>query len=104
VGVLVAAAMPALSVAASAQDIGDKYSPDPLTALQNWAIYGGTVVGGFLIAIILTALSGRGGQDRYRPGRPWQHDEVWIGQRPEATEGERPRAAVPGSGGASGTW
>jgi hypothetical protein len=94
-----------MSLAASAQDIGDKYSPDPLTALQNWAIYGGTIVGGFLIAIVFTALASRGGgPERYRPGRPWQHDEIWIGQRPEATEGERPRAAVPGSGGASGTW
>jgi hypothetical protein len=94
-----------LSGAAWAQDVGDRYNPDPLTPLEAWIIYGGTIAAGFLIAIVLTVLSGRGsGPARYRPGRPWQHDEVWIGGPPTAADGEHPRVAAPGSGGASGTW
>jgi hypothetical protein len=84
--------------------IGDPYDPDPLTGLESWAIYGGTIVGGFLIAIVVTALSSRGSSPRYRPGQPWNHDEVWIGKAPEAVEAERPRSAVPEAGGASGSW
>ncbi|WP_131746087.1 hypothetical protein [Frankia sp. Cppng1_Ct_nod] len=98
-------AVPALSSVALAQDIGDSYSPDPLTALQAWAVYGGTIAGGFLVALVLTLLSTRdSGPSRYRPGRPWQHEEVWIGDPPTVAEGERPHVAAPGAGGASGTW
>jgi hypothetical protein len=102
--------MPLLASAAFAQGdgvgkIGDVYDPDPLTAVETWAIYGGTIAGGFLIAIIITALSSRGSSTRYRPGQPWEHDEVWIGKNPEAgAEGARSRAAVPDAGGASGKW
>jgi len=109
VAVLTLAAVPLLALPASAQDagigkIGNSYDPDPLTGLEAWAIYGGTIAGGFLIAILLTALSSRGSSTRYRPGQPWEHDEVWIGKSPDAVEGERPRAAVPEAGGASGSW
>lgn len=97
--------MPLLSTSALAENIGDKYSPDPLTAFQAWAIYGGVIVGAFLIAIALTLLSSRSsGPPRYRPGRPWQHDEVWVGDEPRIAEGERPNVALPGAGGASGSW
>jgi hypothetical protein len=100
-----AATVPLLSTSASASDIGDAYSPDPLSALAAWAIYGGVVGGGFLIAITITVLSSRQtGPPRYRPGRPWAYDELWIGDGPVAVEGERPRVAVPGAGGASGSW
>ncbi|AEH08953.1 hypothetical protein FsymDg_1491 [Candidatus Protofrankia datiscae] len=99
-------ALPAMCGAALAQDIGDRYSPDPLTPLEAWAVYGGTIIGGFLVAIGLTLLSSRGsGPSRYRPGRSWEHDEVWVGDPPAAAaEGEHPHVASPGAGGASGSW
>ncbi|MGF7237952.1 MAG: hypothetical protein ACQSGP_23780 [Frankia sp.] len=102
---LTVATLPLLSTAALADDIGDSYSPDPLSALQAWAIYGGVVVGAFLLAIVLTLLSSRSsGPPRYRPGRPWSHDEIWVGDPPSVAEGERPHVALPGTGGASGRW
>jgi hypothetical protein len=102
---LTAASLPLLSTAAYAADIGDSYSPDPLSALQAWAIYGGVIVGAFLIAIGLTLLSSRhSGPPRYRPGRPWSHGEIWVGERPEVAEGDSPHVALPGTGGASGRW
>ncbi|WP_241255554.1 hypothetical protein [Candidatus Protofrankia californiensis] len=98
-------AIPAMCGAALAQDIGDRYSPAPLTPLEAWAIYGGTIVGGFLVATALTLLSSRNSSpSRYRPGHSWEHDEVWIGEPPAAAEGEHPHVASPGTGGASGTW
>lgn len=97
--------IPLFAGATFAQDVGTRYDPDPLSALEAWGIYGGTIVGGFLIAAILTALSSRrSGPSRYRPGQPWEHDEVWVGAKPEEIAGERPRSALPGAGGASGTW
>ena len=91
--------------------IGTKYNPDPLSILDSFLIYGGTIVGGFAVAIILTALSERKKSSRYRPGQPWQHDSVWVGGTPTqataeetaAEEGET-TATAPGSGGASGKW
>jgi hypothetical protein len=88
--------------------VGTKYNPDPLSTLDAFLIYGGTIVGGFALAIILTALSFRK-SSRYRPGQPWQHDSVWVGGEPAsgaaaaAGDGE-PTATAPGSGGASGKW
>ncbi|WP_232234886.1 MULTISPECIES: hypothetical protein [Frankia] len=98
-------AVPVFAVSASAGEIGTPYNPDPLTAVQSWAIYGGTIVGGFVIAILLAAWSSRkSGPVRYRPGQPWEHDEIWIGSKPEEIEGEQTKTALPGAGGASGNW
>ncbi|MCK9896824.1 hypothetical protein [Frankia sp. AgB32] len=98
-------AVPVFAATASASEIGTRYNPDPLTALQTWGIYGGAIVGGFLVATLLAAWSSRSsGPVRYRPGQPWEHDEVWIGTRPEEIDGEREQKAVPGAGGASGNW
>ncbi len=109
VAALTVAILPLLSSGAFAQQagvgkIGDTYDPDPLTGIEAWAIYGGTIVGGFLIAITLTALASRGSSTRYRPGQPWDHDEVWIGKSPDVAEGGKPRTTIPGSGGTSGSW
>lgn len=98
-------AVPVFAATASAGEIGTRYDPDPLTALQSWGIYGGAIVGGFLFAILVALASSRGsGPPRYRPGQPWEHDELWIGTRPEEIEGGREQKAVPGAGGASGNW
>jgi hypothetical protein len=105
VAALTLLALPLFAATALAQDVGQPYDPDPLSPMEAWAIYGGTVLGGFLVAVALTALSSRRtGPPRYRPGQPWEHDELWIGPKPEVTEGERAGAAVPGAGGASGSW
>lgn len=102
--------LPLFASAASAQaitdgSIGESYDPDPLTTIEAFAIYGGTILGGFLIAVVLAVMTSRtGGSARYRPGQQWSHDEKWIGSEPDIPEGEHARAAVPGSGGASGSW
>ena len=89
--------------------VGTKYNPDPLSTLEAFLIYGGTIVAGFAVAILLTALSFRK-SSRYRPGQPWEHDSVWVGGEPgekaaEAPAGDSEQAATaPGSGGASGKW
>jgi hypothetical protein len=103
VTVLAVSAVFLLSSAAAAQDIGDKHSPDPLSALSAWLIYGGTVGGGFLIATILSLASSRGRTPRYRPGRPWPYPVVWFGPQPHDS-GARPKVALPGAGGARGRW
>ncbi|WP_232794192.1 hypothetical protein [Pseudofrankia saprophytica] len=108
---MTALTVPLLSTAAFADGgrIGTHYSPDPLSPLSSWLIYGGTIVGGFLVALIITALSGGKSSDRYRPGQPWDHREVWLGGEGAAPDAE-PTAqksadtAAPGSGGASGSW
>lgn len=109
--VLTAVTVPLFSAGALADvgQIGTKYNPDPLSALDTWLIYGGVIVGGFLVALILTALSFRRSSERYRPGQPWQHDSVWLGgESTEPVAADTPRepaeTATPGSGGASGKW
>jgi hypothetical protein len=98
-------AVPVFAVTASAGEIGTPYDPDPLTPVQSFAIYGGTILGGFVIAVLLAAWSSRKtGPARYRPGQPWEHEEIWIGAKPEQIEGDRARSTVPGAGGASGNW
>ncbi|MBX6389452.1 MAG: hypothetical protein IRZ08_10715 [Frankia sp.] len=105
--------VPLLAGAASAVSpdvgkIGTRYDPDPLSALESWLIYGGTIVAGFLLALALTALANRGSSARYRPGQPWEHPEIWVGKEPEAAKaaegGDGARAGAQGSGGASGSW
>jgi hypothetical protein len=107
--VLTIITVPLFSAAALADGgrIGTKYNPDPLSPLDTWLIYGGTIVGGFLLALILTALSTRKSSERYRPGQPWQHGSVWLGgESAEADDASKEPAgtATPGSGGASGKW
>jgi hypothetical protein len=109
--VLTTLTVPLFSAAALADvgRIGTKYDPDPLSTLDTWLIYGGTIVGGFLVALILTTLSGRKSPARYRPGQPWEHDSMWLGgesAEPDAdgTAKEPAGTATPGSGGASGKW
>lgn len=105
VAALTAGVLPVLASSAFAQGIGDRHNPDPLSTLEAWLIYGGIVAGGFVIALVLMLLSGRGGSaHRYRPGRPWAYDPVWFGPQPHVEEGRWPRAALPGAGGASGRW
>jgi hypothetical protein len=119
VAVLTLLTVPLFTTAAFADGVGTHYDPDPLSPLRAWLIYGGTIVGGFLVAIVLAALSSRrSGPQRYRPGQPWEHGEIWVGGEPtpKADAVRRPAgqpiqaddepadAATPGSGGASGSW
>jgi len=102
--------VPLFSAAAFADGgrIGTHYSPDPLSTMQSWLIYGGTIVGGFIVALVLTALSGGKSSDRYRPGQSWDHREVWLGGEGAAdadtTSQETAGTTAPGAGGASGSW
>jgi hypothetical protein len=87
-------------------DIGDVHSPAPQSPLVMIGLYVGIPALGFLIAILLASRSGKK-SERYRPGRPWEHDPAWFGSSVEesnAAQEQRRRAALPGAGGASGQW
>jgi hypothetical protein len=94
------------SAAAAQGDIGDVHSPSPQSVPVMIGLYGGIPAAGFLIAFLLSLRSGKK-SDRYRPGRPWEHDPAWFGsslEESESAQEQRRRAALPGSGGASGQW
>jgi len=87
-------------------DIGDVHSPAPQSPLTMLGLYVGFPLLGFLIAFLLSLRSGKK-SDRYRPGRPWEHDPAWFGTSVEESQEDqekRRRAALPGAGGASGQW
>jgi hypothetical protein len=87
-------------------DIGDVHSPQPQSLPVMLGLYVGIPLAGFVIAILLSLRSGKK-SERYRPGRPWQHDPAWFGTSVEGSkeaEEEHQRAALPGAGGASGQW
>jgi hypothetical protein len=93
-----------IAVPASADDVGDTYSPDPLSPLAAVGLFVGIPALAFLISWILAVRSQRG-VARYRPGRGWPYEQKWFGELPaEEHEGERRKVAVPGAGGASGRW
>lgn len=94
----------ALQLPASA-DIGDHYTPQPLHLALVLGVFVGIPLGFVLLVASLTLRQPRTtGALRYRPGRPWGFDNVWFGARPQESPDGRPRVAVPGTGGASGSW
>jgi hypothetical protein len=101
----VAAGLPVLLAAGPAvAGIGDPTSSDGLTAVEFLAIFVLAPLGVILVVAALVGRSRRGpGDDRYRPGRPWPHEEIWFGERPVIGD-RRPRVALPGAGGARGDW
>jgi hypothetical protein len=97
---------PALPAAAANTDfgkIGDVYSPSGLSLPINLLLFVGIPLVGFLIAGSLAFAPSKGSNRRYRPGRPWTHEPVWFGDE-STLEREPQRAALPGAGGASGSW
>lgn len=102
-------AAPALAAGqpdSGAGDIGDVHNPEPQSLPVIIGLYVGIPVAGFVIAYLLSLRSGRK-TDRYRPGQPWHHDPAWFGttqEQSQQVQDERRRAALPGSGGASGRW
>ena len=98
-GLLVAVQLPALA------DVGEHYSPQPLHLAAYLGLFLGIPLGVILIVAAFTLRQPRStGALRYRPGRPWGFDAVWFGARPDDSDERRPRVAVPGAGGASGSW
>jgi hypothetical protein len=94
----------ALQLPASA-DIGDHYTPRPLHLAVTLGVFVGIPLAFFLLVASLTLRQPRTtGALRYRPGRPWGFDNVWFGARPQESTDGRSRVAVPGTGGASGSW
>ena len=84
-------------------DIGDPGNPSPLSSLSYYLIDFGVPILVFLVVGSLCLRPRKGvGALHYRPGRPWGYEEMWFGEQPHDTG--RPRAAVPGAGGASGTF
>ena len=83
--------------------IGDVYSPDGLTLPIKLLLFVGIPVVGFIIGGLIAFRPQRGANRRYRPGRAWTAEPVWFGD-PSALEHEPQRAALPGAGGASGSW
>jgi hypothetical protein len=94
----------ALQIPASA-DIGDHYTPRPQHLAVTLGVFVGIPLGFILLVAALTLRQPRTtGALRYRPGRPWGFDAVWFGARPQESSDGRSRVAVPGTGGASGSW
>lgn len=98
-GLLGASQLPALA------DIGDHYTPAPQHLAVTLGIFVGIPLGFvFLVAALTLRQPRTTGALRYRPGRPWGFDAVWFGARPQENKDGRSRVAVPGTGGASGSW
>ena len=83
--------------------IGNAYDPAPLSVAQILGLFVAIPLGLLLvIAIIVYVRRGGTGAYQYRPGRPWRFEAEWYGARPE--QSDQPRVAMPGAGGASGSW
>src|SRR3954462_1209595 len=66
-------------------DVGDAHSPSALSLPVMIGLYVGIPAAGFVIAILLSMGSGKK-SDRYRPGRPWEHDPAWFGSSVEESQ------------------
>jgi hypothetical protein len=84
--------------------IGDVYSPSGLSLPITLLLFIGIPILGFGVAAALAFRPSKGANRRYRPGRPWTFEPVWFGDESVALEREPKRAALPGAGGASGSW
>ena len=83
--------------------IGNPHDPAPLGIPQILGLFVAIPLGLFcVIAIIVYVRRSGSGAYEYRPGRPWRFEAEWYGARPE--QSDQPRAAMPGAGGASGSW
>ena len=83
--------------------IGIPHDPAPLSLPQILGLFVAIPLGLFcVIALIVYVRRGGTGAYEYRPGRPWRFEAEWFGARPE--QSEQPRMAMPGAGGASGSW
>jgi hypothetical protein len=68
-------------------------------------IYVGIPLGIFAVIALFAALPSALRRPRYRPGRPWEHDPLWINgpdDPDKALAGARPGATA--RGGASAEW
>ncbi len=95
-----ASALPA--AAAGNGGVGDVYSPQGLSLPITLLLFVGIPALGFVIGGLL-AFGPKPGHRRYRPGRAWTFEPVWFGDE-SALEQEPTRAALPGAGGAHGSW
>ena len=98
------AALLATATAASA-DIGDKGSPDPLTAVEKLGYFAGIPILVLLICVAIFMRPGSGGAARYRPNRGWDAKDATFGLAASATPSES--AAEPADdqgGGSRGSW
>ena len=83
--------------------IGQPHDPAPLSIPEILGLFVAIPLGlFFLVAIIVYVHRGGTGAYEYRPGRPWRFEPEWFGARPE--QSDQPRMAMPGAGGASGSW
>lgn len=109
---MVATLLLAAPLAAMA-DIGDKGSPDPLSAFEKFAYFIAIPVGLLVICVLIFMRPGSGGAARYRPQRGWEADDAWFGVTPPAQLPATPPAPVVGdgsvaaaeeTGGSRGSW
>lgn len=86
-----------------------------VSVVETLLIFVGVPALGFAVLAVLVYAGGARRAPRYRPGRGWNHDDVWYLPRPAPgnshsaaalTAGDTPAAGAlrPASGGASGTW
>lgn len=108
-GLLAAAAL-LLTVAAATPAFAVEDGSDPGQHIGLGAvllIFLGVPFGLLIILAVLTYAPATKSVPRYRPGRPWDYDERWFGEKPEVTgpaayELEPPKQST--TGGAGATW
>jgi hypothetical protein len=100
---VLAPAIPASAANTQFGKIGDVYSPSGLPLPATLLLFVGIPLVVFFLAGLLAFRPSKDASRRYRPGRPWTHEPVWFGDE-SALEREPQRAALPGAGGASGSW
>lgn len=83
-------------------DIGDKGSPEPLSAAAKFAYFVGIPVLLLVIFLAIFMRPGSGGATRYRPTRGWDAEEATFGLSTQASE--TAVAADDESGGSRGSW
>lgn len=86
-----------------------------MTVVQTLLVYVGVPALGFAVVAALVFAGGSGRGARYRPGRGWNHEDVWYLPRPATANGHSTPQLTAGAtsfensartarGGASGTW
>jgi hypothetical protein len=111
--IVIGAAVPVLVFAAPAlaktkPDDGEGHNPHDLSTLGVLVRFVFIPLGAFLLIAALCVLPSALSRPRYRPGKPWDHEPLWVGGPDDATDaataGAGAGSQVTARGGASAEW
>lgn len=93
--------MAAPALAGTKPDDGEGHNAHDLSTLGVVVRFVFIPLGAFLVISALAALPSSLSKPRYRPGKPWDHDGLWVGAPAAAgtTDGD-----TTARGGASAEW